>query len=86
MLHKSLRSMGIRFKNPCEFWSGLGRGSGGPLGETKVWSCRVGGTGVHPMAKPGPWPAAATPGRCPTRGDAHAADPLLGGPAGVFVG
>ena len=29
MLHKSLRAAGIRFKNPCEFWSGLGRGSGG---------------------------------------------------------
>ena len=29
MLQKSLRGVGIRFKNPCEFWSGLGRGSGG---------------------------------------------------------
>ena len=29
MLQKSLRAAGIRFKNPCEFWSGLGRGSGG---------------------------------------------------------
>ena len=29
MLQKSLRSLGIRFKNLCEFWSGLGRGSGG---------------------------------------------------------
>ena len=26
---KSLRAAGIRFKNPCEFWSGLGRGSRG---------------------------------------------------------
>ena len=29
MLQKSLRAAGIRFQNPCEFWSGLGRGSGG---------------------------------------------------------
>ena len=31
MFQKSLRAAGIRFQNPCEFWSGLGRGPGGPL-------------------------------------------------------
>ena len=31
MLQKSFCAAGIRFKNPCEFWSGLGRGSGGAL-------------------------------------------------------
>ena len=29
MLQKSFRAAGIRFQNPCEFWGGLGRGSGG---------------------------------------------------------
>ena len=28
MLQKPLRAAGIRFQNTCEFWSGLGRGSG----------------------------------------------------------
>ena len=37
MLQKSFRAVGIRFKKPCQFWSGLGRGSGGgSLGETEV--------------------------------------------------
>ena len=49
----ALRSVGIRSKSLCEFWSGLGRGSGGPLGETKVQRCRVGGSGVRPVASQG---------------------------------
>ena len=28
MLQKSLCAAGIRFQNPCQFWSDLGRGSG----------------------------------------------------------
>ena len=36
MLQKSLRAVKIRFKKPCQFWSGVGRGSGGALGETEV--------------------------------------------------
>ena len=29
MPQKSFRAAWIRFQNPCEFWSGLGRGSAG---------------------------------------------------------
>ena len=62
MLHKSLRAAGIRFQNPCQFWSDLGRGSGrahwrngGPMMQGRR----------HWRPKPGPRPAAATRGRCP---------------------
>ena len=58
MLQKSLRAAGIRFKNACKFWSGLGRGSG--RAPWRNGGCRVGGQGVRSMAKPGLWPVAAT--------------------------
>ena len=64
ILQTSLRGGGIRFKTGCQFRLSFGVGSGRAPEETENQRCRVLGTVVRSMAKPGQWPAAA-PGRWP---------------------
>ena len=83
MLQKSLRAAGVRFKNPCEFWSGLGRGSGrapwrngGPMMQGRRHSrplhgkARAMACGGNPRALPDlrACAAAADPGKRQPRG------------------
>ena len=77
---------GLGFKNPSvplgfaskthvNFGAVLEGGPGGPL-EKRRSNDAGSAARAFDRAKPGPWPAAATRGRCPTSGVVHlAADP-----------
>ena len=51
----AIRSVGIRFKNLCEFWSSLGRGSGGAPWRNEGPMMQGRRLRRPPRGKPGPW-------------------------------
>ena len=65
ILQKSVPIVGIRCFSACEFWSGFGRGSGKALEKRRSNDAGSAALTSAPWLTPGPWPAAATPGRCP---------------------